>query len=124
MRANETKNNIVIDEAEVIKMFRRDHERRLKELASKFVEAPLEKKGEGKVTDTVVSHGLKLKLKTDKATWKKGSLWVVTDANKHPKQRTIPCTPDQVLLTHTDESGNIEDLVILKSELDDTFELM
>lgn len=116
--------DITVDEIEVIKLLRRGQTHRLKELAKTYVEAPLEQKSEEKVTDTVVSHGLKLKLKKDKGMWKKGSLWVVTDPKKHPLKRNVPCSADQLLVTHTTDGGAIEDMVILKSELDDVFELM
>lgn len=115
--------DIDVDESEVIKLLRRDNERRLKELAGQYIEGPLEGEHEGKVSDTVVSPGLKLRLKVDKATWEKGMLWVVTDPTQHPGGQRVPITADQVLLTHTDQRGNIEDMVILKDELDDVFEL-
>lgn len=116
--------DIAVDEAEVIKMLRSSYDRRLRELAAQYnTEGALEGGGDGKVSDTVLSHGLKLTMKDDKGSWRKGSLWVVTDPSRHPQGREVSCTPDQVLLTHTDEHGSVEDIVVLKSELDDRFEL-
>jgi len=115
--------DINVDEADVIKLLRRDNERRLRELASQYIEGPLEGDHEGKVSNTVLSPGLKLRLKSDKGSWEKGMLWVVTDPMAHPGGQRVSITADQVLLTHTDQHGNTEDMVILKDELDDTFEL-
>lgn len=115
--------NIDVDEEEVIKLMRRDYERRLGELAARYNEGPLETDNEGKVSDTLLSPGLKLALKNDVGSWDKGSLWVVTDPHRHPSGRKVSCTPEQVLLVHYGDRGETEDMIVLKSELDDKFEL-
>lgn len=117
------KANIDVDEADIIKLMRRDYDRRLGELATRFNEQPLETSSNQKVSDSVLSPGLKLLLKNDIGTWKKGSLWVVADPHNHPVGREVSVTPDQVLLVHDNDQGNVEDMVVLKSELDDKFEL-
>lgn len=113
------KRQIDIGEAEVIDLLRKRHDGNVRRHASKFHEAPLEGSAQGKVSDTVVSPGLKLNLKDDVGSWEKGSMWVVVD----PGGRGMSLSVDQVLLSHVDEEGNTEDMVVLKKELDDKFEV-
>jgi hypothetical protein len=114
--------HVVVDDVDVIGMLRRSNMRRLKELAGQYIEGQLDDPAD-RVTDSIVSPGLKLKLKSDRGTWKKGMLWTVTDPHEHPTNRTIEVNPDQLLLTHVLQDGNVEDIVVLRSELDDMFEL-
>lgn len=118
---------IDVDEAAVIKMLGDAYMRRLTELASKFdavtgSQTTDGERGEGTVIDlrsdvgkvegTLLSPGLKLKLKDDVSSWPAGSLWVVVG----------PVEPASVKLVH-DSGDSREELVVSKTEMDGKFEL-
>lgn len=118
------KKKVDIDEAAVIKMVGDAYMRRLSELASKFEDAIGSNENNstetlidlstdiGKVQGTLLSPGLKLKLKDELSSWPAGSLWVVVDE----------VDSSSVKLVHDNGEGR-EELVISKAEMDGKFEL-
>jgi hypothetical protein len=118
---------IDVDETAVIKMLGDAYMRRLTELASNFDAATGSQSSHvrhdggtvidlrsdvGKVEGTLLSPGLKLKLKDKVSSWPAGSLWVVVG----------PVDQTGVKLVH-DSDDSREELVVSKAEMDGKFEL-